>query len=149
MSPLTAWQDASHHIRSGPEFQNGFNSTQMTSASKYLIYHNPRCSKSRETLKLLQAHNIEPNIIEYLKTPPAEKELKALLRKLGLAPRDLLRKKEKEYKAAGLDNPALTDDELIALMVANPRVIERPIVVSGNKAVIGRPPENVLELIKA
>lgn len=121
----------------------------MTTASKYQIYHNPRCSKSRETLKLLQAHKIEPNIIEYLKTPPDEKELKSLLHKLGLAPRDLLRKKEKEYKAAGLDNPALTDDEVIALMVANPRVIERPIVVTGNKAALGRPPENILELIES
>ncbi|MEE2732805.1 MAG: arsenate reductase (glutaredoxin) [Pseudomonadota bacterium] len=111
------------------------------------IYHNPRCSKSRETLKLLQENGIEPEIILYLETPPDAKTLKGLLKQLGLKPRQLMRTKEAEYKAQGLDNPDLSDDELVAAIIATPKLIERPIVVNGKKAALGRPPEQVLEIL--
>jgi len=109
------------------------------------IYHNPRCSKSRETLALIQEKGISPTIVEYLDTPPSADDLRAILRKLGMAPRDLLRKKE--AKEVGLDDPGLDDDAVIAGMVANPRVIERPIVIKGEAARLGRPPEQVLEIL--
>lgn len=110
-----------------------------------VIYHNPRCSKSRQTLQLLQDKGVEPQIVEYLTNPPSIEELKTILGQLGMAPRDLLRKKEAaEY---GLNDKSLSDDAVIAGMVANPRAIERPIVIKDNKAVLGRPPENVLDLI--
>ena len=112
-----------------------------------VIYHNPRCSKSRKTLELLEQHQQQPQVIEYLKTPPDAQTLKQLLQKLGISARDLLRTKEDEYALAGLDNPGLSDDEIIAAMVRFPKLIERPIVVSGNVAILGRPPEKVLELI--
>ncbi len=108
------------------------------------IYHNPRCSKSRQTLALLEERGIEPEIIEYLVTPPSAEELRNILGLLGKSPRDILRKKE--AKEVGLDDPALDDDALIAGMTANPIVIERPIVVNGNKAALGRPPESVLDI---
>lgn len=111
------------------------------------IYHNPRCSKSRETLQLLQDKGIEPEIILYLDTPPDAKTLQALLKKLGKKPRELMRTKEAEYKAQGLNNPDLCDAELIAAMIATPKLIERPIVVNGSKAALGRPPEQVLEIL--
>jgi arsenate reductase len=109
------------------------------------IYHNPRCGKSRDTLALLEKRGIQPRIVEYLKTPPDAATLKKLLKQLGLAPRQLLRKKE--AAEAGLDDPKLSDDQLIKGMVANPIVIERPIVVSGDKAALGRPPEAVLKIL--
>lgn len=109
------------------------------------IYHNPRCSKSRTTLGLLQENNVEPMVVEYLTAPPNAEELKDILEMLGMAPRDLLRKKE--AAEAGLDDPALDDEALIAGMVANPIVIERPIVVANGKAKIGRPPEGVLDIL--
>lgn len=112
------------------------------------IYHNPRCSKSRETLKLLQDKGIEPEIREYLKEVPSADELRALLAKLGISARDLLRKKEAEYKEAGLDNPALDDDAIIAAMTRYPKLIERPVVIKGEQARIGRPPESVLEILE-
>ena len=111
------------------------------------IYHNPKCTKSRETLALLQERGIEPKVVEYLKTPPSAAQLDAILKRLGIEPRALLRTKEPAYKEAGLDNPKLTRKQLIAAMVANPIVIERPIVVAGQRAAIGRPPERVLELL--
>jgi arsenate reductase len=110
-----------------------------------VIYHNPRCNKSRQTLALLEARGVTPRVIEYLKTPPDERELKRLLGLLGLAPRQLLRKKE--AAEAGLDKPGLSDAQLIAGMVKHPIVIERPIVVSGERAVLGRPPEAVLKIL--
>jgi len=109
------------------------------------IYHNPRCSKSRQTLALLEERGIEPEIIEYLVTPPSAEELRNILALLGKSPRDILRKKEAEE--VGLDDPALDDDALIAGMAANPIVIERPIVVNNGKAALGRPPESVLEIL--
>lgn len=111
------------------------------------IYHNPKCAKSREALKLLKARGIEPRIVEYLKTPPTEAELKQLLAALGLKPRELLRTQEPEYKAGGLADPKRSDAEIIRAMVKHPRLIERPIVVHGKKAVVGRPPQKVLEIL--
>lgn len=111
------------------------------------IYHNPRCSKSRQTLQLLNEHDVEPQIVEYLKTPPNREELESILDMLGLAPRELMRKKEKEYKEAGLDNPDLDRNALIQGMLDHPKLIERPIVIKDNKAIIGRPPELVLDLV--
>ena len=113
------------------------------------IYHNPRCSKSRQTLQLLKDHGVEPEIIEYLKTPPSAAELKAVLKALNMKPRDLMRKKEAEYKENNLADESLSDDQLINAMIEHPRLIERPIVVSNkNKYALGRPPENVLDIIK-
>jgi len=111
------------------------------------IYHNPRCSKSRATLALIETRGIKPKIVDYLKTPPSAAELKAILRKLGLNPRDILRTGETIYAELGLKTRDLDDDALIALMVKNPILIERPIVVAGNKAAVGRPPENVLAIL--
>lgn len=111
------------------------------------IYHNPRCSKSRETLALLTEQQTSVEVIEYLKTPPTKDELKALLAMLGLTARQLMRSKEPEYSALGLDNTALTEAQLIEAMVTTPKLIERPIVVNGNKAAIGRPPVNVLAIL--
>lgn len=111
------------------------------------IYHNPRCAKSRLTLALLEKRGIKPKVIEYLATPPTEAELKRLLKLLGMRPRDLLRTKENEYKQAKLDDPGVSDTEIIRAMAKYPRLIERPIVVAGNKAALGRPPENVLKII--
>lgn len=111
------------------------------------IYHNPRCGKSRQTLQLLQEHGIQPDIIEYLKNPPNSNELAAILRLLNIGPRELMRSKEAEYKALGLDNPALTEAELLNALVSTPKLIERPIVLAHGKAAIGRPPEAVLAIL--
>lgn len=115
--------------------------------SQFIIYHNPRCSKSRQTLQLLEDNNISPEIILYLDTPPSIKALQQILKKLDISPRQLLRKGEDAYKANNLADQSLGDDELLAAMVAYPKLIERPIVVKGAQAVLGRPPENVLELL--
>jgi arsenate reductase len=111
------------------------------------IYHNPRCSKSRATLQLLEAKGMKPKIVDYLKTPPSAAELKSILKKLGLKAHDLMRKGEPRYAELGLEDRQLDDDALIALLVENPILIERPIVVSGGKAAIGRPPEKILEIL--
>jgi arsenate reductase len=110
-----------------------------------VIYHNPRCVTSRKTLALLEKKGIKPKVIEYLKTPPSAAELKRLLKMLGKTPRELMR--SKEAREAGLNKPGLTDSALIAAMVKNPIVIERPIVVNGSQAAVGRPPEAVLEIL--
>lgn len=112
------------------------------------IYHNPRCSKSRETLTLLQEQGIAPKITEYLKEAPSAAELKDLLGKLGMEARGLMRKGEDIYKELNLDNPSLSENELIQAMVEHPILMERPVVVVGNQARIGRPPHTVLEMIK-
>ena len=111
------------------------------------IYHNPRCSKSRQTMQLLQEHDIEPEVIEYLNNPPDKTTLRKILKQLGLSPRDLMRRKENEYKENHLDDPTLTDDQLIDAMLKFPKLIERPIVVTDKGAAIGRPPEKVLEVL--
>jgi arsenate reductase len=114
--------------------------------SKYTIYHNPRCSKSRNTLALLESNGVEPAVVLYLETPPDAKQIKALLGKLGMSAGELVRRGEDAYKACGLGRES-SDQEIIEAMAANPKLIERPIVVKGKRAVLGRPPENVLELI--
>ena len=111
------------------------------------IYHNPRCSKSRATLELLEQRGEEIDIVEYLNTPFSAVELKALLEKLDLNPRDIMRPSEGIFKGLGLHDPHLTDETLINFMVENPILIERPIVVKGAKAAVGRPPENVLKIL--
>ncbi len=109
------------------------------------IYHNPRCSKSRQTMALLEDRGIEPTVIEYLNTPPSATELKRILGMLGIAPRQLMRRKE--AREAGLDDETLSDEAIIDGMVANPAVIERPIVIKGGRAALGRPPEQVLDIL--
>ena len=111
------------------------------------IYHNPRCSKSQSTLKLLEEQNIAFEVIEYLKTPPSKQKLEEILGLLHLAPRELMRTDESEYKDKNLDNPALTKDQLLDAMVKYPILIQRPIVVANGRAIIGRPPEKVLEIL--
>ncbi len=111
------------------------------------ILHNPRCSKSRATLNMLRGKDIEPKIIDYIENPPTAEEFRDILAKLDLSPRDLLRRGEKIYKQLELSDTALSDTALITAMVGNPILIERPIVVKGDKAVLGRPPENVLEIL--
>jgi len=114
--------------------------------SQVTIYHNPRCSKSRQTLELLKQNDVEPEVVEYLKTPPNAAELKDILEKLGLSADQLMRKKEDAYKELGLAG-INNEDELITAMVNNPKLIERPIVIRGNKAAIGRPPEAILDIL--
>lgn len=112
-----------------------------------VIYHNPRCTKSRETMQLLEKKGIKPQVIEYLKTPPSATELKTLVEKLGISPRQLLRKGEAPYKDLKLSDEKLSDAALIKAMAENPILIERPIVVNGKKAALGRPPEAVLKIL--
>ena len=111
------------------------------------LYHNPRCSKSREALALLQARGVAPDIVLYLESPPSIASLRELLRMLGSGPRGILRTGEAEFDAMGLGDPGVDDATLLAAMHAHPRLIERPIYVRDNHAVIGRPPERVLELL--
>ena len=115
--------------------------------SDFTIYHNARCSKSRQTLQLLLDNNIEPPVVEYLKQPLYNVQISELLSKLGLTARQLMRSKETEFKELGLDNSALTETQLIDAMVNTPKLIERPIVTKEQRAIIGRPPERVLELL--
>lgn len=112
------------------------------------IYHNPRCAKSRATLALLEARGIKPKIVEYLVYPPSKAELERILKMLGMRPRDLLRTKEPEYKEAGLDDPKLSDAALMRALRSYPKLMQRPIVIANGKAAIGRPPENVLSILK-
>ena len=111
------------------------------------IYHNPRCSKSRQTLELLRAEGVEPEIELYLETPLDAETIANLPGKLGITAAQLVRRSEQDFKDNNLGRADITEDELIAAMVKYPKLIERPIVVSGNRAVLGRPPENVLELL--
>jgi len=111
------------------------------------LYHNPRCSKSRQTLQLIQEKGLDPEVVEYLKTPPDAAGLEKILDMLGLEPRELMRTQEAEYKELGLDDPSLSREQLIQAMVETPKLIERPILVKDGKAAIGRPPEQVLELL--
>ena len=113
----------------------------------FKIYHNPRCSKSRQTLEFLQNNGIDPEIIEYLNNPPSARELKNILESLELRLRELMRKNEELYKTNNLNSPDLSDDQLIRAMIENPILIERPIVLADGKAAIGRPPETVLNIL--
>jgi len=114
--------------------------------SKVTIYHNPRCSKSREALGLLEEQGVDVEVIKYLDTPPNKEELKSLLKMLGICARELMRTKEAIYKELGLKEVE-DEEKLIEAMVEHPRLIERPIVIKDNKAVIGRPPQKVIELL--
>jgi len=114
---------------------------------KVQILHNPRCSKSRATLELLRQNGIEPEVILYLETPPGAKQLKSILGKLEMHPRQLIRKGQPEYKDMGLDDTQLGDDALVEAMIRAPILIERPIVLANGKARIGRPPEAVLQIL--
>lgn len=116
--------------------------------SEYQIFHNPRCSKSRQTLALLEENGITPEVVLYLDSTPDVKQLAALVKKLGISARDLLRKGEDAYKELNLADSTLTEQQLLQAMADNPKLIERPIVVKGKAAVLGRPPENVLALIE-
>jgi len=111
------------------------------------LYHNPRCSKSRGALQLLEARGLTPTIVRYLETPPDAAQLGDLLGKLGIDARQLLRSGEDEYRTLNLADPGLSEAQLIEAMVAHPKLIERPILIAGSKAVIGRPPEKVLEIL--
>lgn len=115
--------------------------------SQYTYYHNPNCSKSRAGLELVQSRGIEPVIVHYLDSAPSAAEIKALLDKLGLAPRELMRKGEEVYQQLNLDNPQLSEEQLIDALVQHPRLIERPVLADDSRAVIGRPTEKLLELL--
>jgi len=115
--------------------------------SDITIYHNPRCTKSRETLALLEQHGVQPRIVEYLKAPPSAAELKTILAALGMKPEQLVRKGEEIYKSE-YSGKTLTDAQWIDALTRHPILIERPIVVKGSRAALGRPPENVLKLLK-
>ncbi|MBF8780768.1 arsenate reductase (glutaredoxin) [Pseudomonas fulva] len=115
--------------------------------TELIFYHNPRCSKSRAALELLEQRGLAPTVVRYLETPPDAATLQGLLGKLGIGARQLLRTGEEEYQALGLADPALTEARLVEAMASHPKLIERPVLVVGDKAVIGRPPEKVLELL--
>lgn len=110
------------------------------------LYHNPRCSKSRQALALIREHDIDVDVVEYMKSPPSTAELQELLRKLGFGPRDLIRKFEAEFKSAGVTDET-SEDELLDLMLAHPKIIQRPVIEVGEQALVGRPPERILELL--
>jgi len=112
---------------------------------KVKIYHNARCSKSRAGLELLRSRGIEPEVVEYMHAPPDAGALKKLLRLLGMSPRELIRRKEKTYAELGLEDA--TDEDLIEAMAEHPALIERPIVVAGDRAVVGRPTERILDIL--
>lgn len=116
--------------------------------SEIVLYHNPRCSKSRAALDLLQSRELAVSVVPYLETPPDAAELRGLLAKLGLSARQLLRTGEDTYRELNLADPALDDDALVAAMAAHPKLIERPIAIRGDRAVVGRPPERVLEILQ-
>lgn len=117
------------------------------SQGKPIMYHNPRCSKSRETLQILEAHDIVPEIIDYLDEPPDPQELKRIMALLGVSARELMRTTEPVYKDADLDDDSLSEDEIIEAICEYPELLQRPIVILGEKAIIGRPPSRVLDLI--
>ncbi|MBL4821317.1 MAG: arsenate reductase (glutaredoxin) [Gammaproteobacteria bacterium] len=116
---------------------------------KFIIYHNPNCSKSRATLALLEENDIPVELVFYLETPLDVKQLKTLLKKLGMGVKDILRRSEPEYEELGLDDGSLAEEIVLDILSNHPKLLQRPIVVSGDRAIIGRPPENVLSLIEA
>jgi len=121
--------------------------THTSTMTKVTIYHNPRCSKSRETLALLEQQGCDITVVEYLKNPPSAAEIHEILARLQLSARELMRTKEDEYQALGLSDPTLSEETLIEAMVNTPKLIERPIVLANQQAAIGRPPENVLNIL--
>ena len=121
---------------------------RFISMEHFSIYHNPRCSKSRQTLNLMKEKGINPTIILYLENKPKVNELKKILDLMNMKPRELLRKGEDDYKIFNLNDSSKSDEEILKIMSENPKLIERPIVVTDNKAVIGRPPENIFKILK-
>ena len=117
------------------------------SNDRFVIYHNPRCSKSRETLQLLEDNGVDAEVVDYLEDPPTPEELKRIIEMLGVPARDLLRSTEQVYRDADLDDDSLSDDEIIDAICEYPALMQRPIVVAGDRAIIGRPPSRVLEII--
>ena len=115
--------------------------------STVVIYHNPRCSKSRATLQLLEDRGISPTVVEYLNQPPTAEQLRQVLALLGKSPREIMRRGEAEYRDNDLDDPGLSDEQLIMAITKHPKLLERPIVLANGKAAIGRPPENVLDIL--
>ena len=115
--------------------------------TELILYHNPRCSKSRSALELLEQRGLTPSVVRYLEHPPTAAELQQIIKRLGIDPRQLLRSGEAEYKALNLADPTITDEQIIDAMATHPKLIERPILVAGDMAVIGRPPEKVLEIL--
>lgn len=113
---------------------------------KFLVYHNPRCSKSRETLALLRDKGLEVDVVEYLNTPPSAEELRTLVKKLNITPLEMMRDNEATFKELQLNDGSHSDEQLIEAMAKHPILIQRPIVIHGNKAVIARPPEKVTSL---
>jgi arsenate reductase (glutaredoxin) len=111
------------------------------------IYHNPRCSKSRQTLQLLEERGVELTIIDYLKNPPSAQQLKSILQKLKMSARDILRQGEGAYKQHNLNDQSKSEEDIIAAMVISPKLIERPIVIVADKAALGRPPQSVLDIL--
>ena len=118
----------------------------MRGVTDVVIWHNPRCSKSRRALELLEERGLEPAIVRYLDEPPSREEIEHVLSLLGIEPRELMRRGEQLYRELGLDSDALSREALVAAMVGNPVLIERPVVIADGRAAIGRPPERVLEL---
>ena len=116
-------------------------------STKVQVFHNPNCTKCRLTMELLSDKGVETSVIEYLNTPPTTEELTKILDLLKLQPRDLMRKHEAPYQEIGLDNPELSREQLLTAMIENPILIERPIIINGDKAIIGRPPEKVLDIL--
>jgi len=112
-----------------------------------IIWHNPRCSKSRQGLELIEEQGIEPTVIRYLEDPPSAEELDRVLKVLGIEPRQLMRRKEVIYKELGLNDESLSRSQLITAMSENPKLIERPVVINGRRAALGRPPEAILEIL--
>jgi len=145
--PWRFWVRSAHALPTPGEHGKVRREQRTTDMPQPTIYHNPRCSKSRATLDLLTARGFEPRVMLYLETPPNAAEIEALLRKLDAEPRAILRSDEDEYAALGLADPAKTRSELIAAIAAHPRLLQRPIVVHGAKAAIGRPPEAVLGIL--
>ena len=117
------------------------------SQNNLVIYHNARCSKSRETLQIIQSHDIEPEIIDYLDEPPDPAELKRIIALLGVQARDIMRTTEPVYRDAELDDDSLSEDDIVEAICEYPELLQRPIVISGDRAIIGRPPSRVIELI--
>lgn len=111
------------------------------------LFHNPRCSKSRQALALLEARGLAPVVVDYLAAPPSPARIEEILGLLGIGPRELMRRDEPEYRALGLDAPDLDRSALVAALAAHPRLIQRPILVNGGRAAIGRPPEAILEIL--
>ena len=111
------------------------------------IWHNPRCSKSRQTLALIEETGVEPKVVRYLDEPPSRERLEEVLGYLDMSPRELLRRRESAYKELGLGDESLGDDEVVSAMLERPKLIERPVVICGKRAAIGRPPESVLDIL--